>query len=186
MEELEWEFQNEKERDKLQISNRNRSLKNISASASGSDIVRIKLKNKTIDNDREYRVTLKSGIDDYNWLSIGVCDLDWKKELCYDHSYGNIEDNSKEIKALIEPNSQNRAKLKCGDYFEIKDLCIGKIANNNVHKVSMNKNGDEVLTSFYCQQQRKDLYLLIGSKMQLEVDVKGNISTKLLNANFVK
>ena len=57
MEDLEWDFRDESDRDRLVFSNKNKNVKHV-----GEDYARIKLKNKTINNDKEYNIAIKNEI----------------------------------------------------------------------------------------------------------------------------
>ena len=62
----------------------------------------------------------------------------------------------------------------------IKDKCVDKINDKKLYSVSRLKNGGEELTTYLFEDHGKLLYLHNGSKIELEVDVKGKISTKNL------
>ena len=163
-EDLEWEFGRESDRDELEFSNRNKTVKNV-----GEYGASIKLKNKTINNDREYNITIKSEIKDDDLLAIGVCDCEnWDKQIDYYHGEGNIIDNGENVKKLEK-------KLKRGYSLKIKDTFYGKINDKKVFKVSIHINQEKLFATFYCAEERKTLRLGIGSKIQLEVNVKGKI-----------
>ena len=165
MEDLEWDFAGKSDRKVLQFSNGNKNVKNI-----GESYASIKLKNKTTNNDKEYKVTIKNEIKYDDWLHIGVCDRDWGNRIYYDNRNGNIRDNDKEIKKLEKI-------LKSGDSLKIKDTFYGKINDKKVYKVSIHKNQEKLCETFYSQEERKTLLLYIGPKIQLEVNVKGTILT---------
>lgn len=166
MEDLEWEVF--KGRGVIKFSNGNKNIKNCSGSGAS-----IKLKNKTIKSDREYNITIKNEIKDDKWLRVGVCDCgNWEKSIFYDHRNGNIYDNHNVIKELKEI-------LKLNDSLVIKDMCVAKLNNNKyVYFVSMFKNGDEIFTSYYSEENRKTLFLQIDPQVEVEVDVKGKNSNK--------
>ena len=163
---LEWEFSREDRRDNLKFSNGNKNIKHV-----GEHGISIKLKNKTINKDRQYKVTIQSEIKDDDFLNIGVC-KNWGKRIYYYHKHGNIKDNGYEIKKVKE-------KLKFNDSLVIKDTCVAKLNNNeHVYFVSMFKNGDEIFTSYYSEENRKTLLFGIGSRIEVEVNVKGKLWLK--------
>ena len=155
----------ERDRDRLEFSNCYKNIDNV-----GESSALIKLKNKTIKKDREYKVTIKNEIKDDDNLVIGVCDSEnWGKDILY---YYNIYDNDNEIKQLNE-------KLKLNDSLVIKDTCVAKLNNNkNVYFVSMFKNGDEIFRSSYSDKNRKTLKIQIRPQVEVEVDVKGKTLTR--------
>ena len=164
VERLEWDFYDKYERNRLEFSNCNRNVKHV-----GKNSALIKLKNKTIKNDREYNITIKSEIKDDDLLAIGVCDCEnWDKQIDYYHGEGNIIDNGENVKKLEK-------KLKRGYSLKIKDTFYGKINDKKVFKVSIHINQEKLFATFYCAEERKTLRLGIGSKIQLEVNVKGKI-----------
>ena len=167
VDELEWKFLHEYQRDELEFSHGNKNVKNV-----GEFSAYIKLKNKDIKNDRQYNITIKNEIKDDDYLEIGVCNCEWEKLIDYTHRYGNINDNNNEIKKVKE-------KFKCNDSIVIKDTCVAKLNNNKyVYFVSMFKNGDEIFRSYYSDKNRKQLYLYINDKIEVEVNVKGKILNK--------
>lgn len=165
---LEWDFYNEYYRNQLEFSNCNKNVKFV-----GEHYVNIKLRDKTIENEREHKITIKREIEDDDLITIGVCDWKkWEKSIYYDHINGSIYDNNNQIKKLNE-------KFKLNDSLVIKDTCVAKLNNNeHVYFVSMFKNGDEIFRSCYSDKYRKELYLLIGNKIEVEVDVKGKLLIK--------
>lgn len=165
VEDLEWEFDDEDARKSLKFSNSNKTVKNV-----GENSELIKLKNKTINNDKEYNITIKNEIKDDDWLTIGVCDRDWRKAIYYYHEDGNIYDNGRKIKRL-------EYKLKVRDVIKIKDTFHGKINDKKVFMLSIHKNQEKVFVTFYCAEERRTLLLRIGANIQVDVDVKGNILT---------
>lgn len=169
VEDLEWEFKIESYRDDLEFSHGNRYVMNVGESGTLNSAL-IKLKNKTINNDGEYCITLKSEINDDDIVYVGVTDSDWSNAICYDNEYETFD----HVKKYHE-------KLKCGDEIVIKDKYIAKIDNRNrVHLVSILKNGNEIFATYYTHEQKKELELGIGGKVQVEVEVKGKIFNQLL------
>ena len=167
MEELEWKFKYISHRDRLKFSNGNKNIKNNCGFS-----VDLRLRNKTMNNDKEYKVTKKSEIKDDDWLQIGVFDCESGEPIHYTHKFGFFEgfinfDKNQKIKTLKE-------KLNVEDCVRIKDTFVGKINDKKVFKVSFHKNQEELFATFY-SQERRTLWLSIGSKIQLEVNVKGKI-----------
>ena len=167
VEDLEWEYhESTGNTHRLEFSNGNRNLKNVSCKNCKKCRlhVDIKLKNKNVNSDRQYSITIKNEIKDDDYLIIGVIDFRWKKSICYYH-----RDETKKLET----------KVKCGDILVIKDKCVAKLnAKNRVYLVSMFINGKEAFASYYSQEQRRELYLNTNSIIKLEVDVKGKIITK--------
>ena len=173
VEDLEWEFDDEDARKSLKFSNSNKTVKNV-----GENSELIKLKNKTINNDKEYNITIKNEIKDDDWLTIGVCDRDWRKAIYYYHEDGNIYDNGRKIKRL-------EYKLKVRDVIKIKDTFHGKINDKKVFKVSIHKNQEELYETFDSQEERKTLWLRLAPKTQVEVNLKGKLLTNYWQSKII-
>ena len=169
VDELEWEFLREEHRDRLVFSNGNKNVKHVDE-LFGADI---KLKNKKIKNDREYHIIIKCEIKSDDWLRIGVVDCEnWGKTIYYHHGDGNIKDNHNEIKKVKE-------NFEFDDSLVIKDKCVAKLNNNkHIYFVSMLKNGKEIFRCYHSDKNRRQIFLSIGSKIEVEVDVKGKILDK--------
>ena len=163
---LEWEFEDENHRERLECSNGNRNINIIEGYAD------IKLKNKTINKDKEYNILITSEISVYDLLEISVVDSESENIIYYHNGkQSKIKDDYIEIKKFENP-------LISGDCFKINDTFYGKINDKKVFQLSMHKNQEQLFKSFYSTVERKNLSLSIDRGIQLEVNVKGKILTK--------
>ena len=176
MEELEWEFQDENCRENVKLSDKNKTINHIGINSFRES--HIKLKNKSGNKDKKYKVTVDLHMAKYTDIQIyrrpdlwiGVCNAEWKNHIYLDYVWGSVVDNNNKMtkKRAIYSN-------KIQDSITIIDRCIRKSKDaTRLYSLSIESNNDgPIFNSIYQDEERKQLMLYTNVNMEFNVEVIG-------------